>query len=71
VFVLEEYVTVPVTDPPPPVNVKVEPVIVDAFIAAPKVAVTFDAIATPVLPAVGVTLVTVGAGAAAVVKVHV
>jgi hypothetical protein len=57
--------------PPCGVNVNVDEVIVAAFIAALNVAVTADVIATPVEAFVGVTAVTVGAGAAAaVVNVH-
>jgi hypothetical protein len=70
VFVDEEYVTVPATEPPPPVSVNVEVVIVVEFIASLKVAVTGEVIATPVEPDAGVTAVTVGGVAATVVNVH-
>jgi hypothetical protein len=65
-------VTVALTAAPPcGVSVKVELVIVAAFIAVLKVAVMADVIAPPVEALVGVTAVTVGAGAAAaVVNVH-
>jgi hypothetical protein len=53
---------VPVTaDPPCVAKVKVEEVIVDAFIAVLKVAVTAELTATPVLALGGVTAVIVGA----------
>jgi hypothetical protein len=68
------YVTVPLTEVPPgPVTVKVEELIVAAFIAWLKVAVRADVTATPVAALRGVTDVTVGGtgGAAAVVNVHV
>ena len=60
--------TAPVTVPPPPVSVKVELVSVVEFIASLNVACTVEVIATPVALLAGVTVVTVGAGAAAVVK---
>jgi hypothetical protein len=51
--------TTPATAPPPDaVRVKVEPVIVDAFTAELKVAVTAEVIATPVTPLAGVTELT-------------
>jgi hypothetical protein len=54
------------------VSVKVDEVIVDAFIAWLKVAVTAVLMATLVAPLSGETAVSVGGtGAAAVVKVHV
>ena len=69
VAVLDEHVTVAaIALPPWGVKVKVELVRVEAFIAALKVAVTVVVRATPVLAFVGVTAVTVGAGAEAVVK---
>ena len=52
------------------VNVKVKAVIVDGVIAWLKVAVTAVAMAPPVDPLVGVTAVTVGGGAVAVVNVQ-
>jgi hypothetical protein len=55
-------------DPPAGVSVNVELVKVEASMASLKVAVTVDEMATPVLPLAGVTEVTVGAGAAAVVN---
>ena len=63
--------TVPVTDAPPPVSQKVEPaVMVDESIASLKVAATVEAMATLVVPLVGVTAETVGTGPPAVVKDH-
>jgi hypothetical protein len=53
---------------PGPVRVKVKAVIVPEFIAWLKVADTVVLIATPVLALVGVTAVTVGGGAVAVVN---
>jgi hypothetical protein len=59
-FVLEEYVTAPATDPPPPLSVKVEALMVDAFSASLNVAITVDPTATPVVLLAGVTAVTDG-----------
>jgi hypothetical protein len=56
-------------DPPAGVSVKVDPVIVDAFIASLNVAVTADVMATLVLAFNGVTAVTVGAGGGAAAAV--
>ena len=56
---------------PGPVSVNVEAVIVDEFIGWLKVAVRALATITPVAPLVGTVVVTVGTGAAAVVKLHV
>jgi hypothetical protein len=56
---------------PGPVKVKVVPVIVDEFIGWLNVAVSALATFTPVAPPVGTVVVTVGIGAAAVVKLHV
>jgi hypothetical protein len=53
------------------VSVNVEVVIVDAFIASLKVAVTVVSTETPVAVLPGVNAVTVGAWPATVVKVHV
>jgi hypothetical protein len=70
VFVEAEYATVAVTEPPPPVRVNAEAVIVDGSIASLKVAVRAEVIATPVEFDVGVTAVTVGGVAATVVNVQ-
>jgi hypothetical protein len=73
VAVVPEYVTVPVSgDPPGPITPKVEVLIVVAFIALLKVAVTICATGTPVAPFAGTAAMTVGAAfePAAVVKFH-
>jgi hypothetical protein len=56
---------------PGPVSVNVDAVIVDEFIGTLNVAVSALATFTPVAPLDGVVVVTVGTGAAAVVKLHV
>ena len=72
VCVALEYVTVPATGVPPLVaaSVKVEVVSVDAFIGWLKVAVTGLLAFTFVAPLDGTVAVTVGTGAAVVVKLH-
>jgi hypothetical protein len=58
--------------PPAAAKVNVEAARVDELIASLKVAVTFGAVTdTPVALLVGVVELTVGAGAAPVVKLHV
>ena len=56
---------------PGPVNVNVDAVIVDEFMGWLNVAVSAFPAFTPVAPLDGVVVVTVGTGAAAVVKLHV
>jgi hypothetical protein len=57
-----------IADPPCATSVKVELVMVDELIEVLNVAVIVELRATPVLALTGVTAVTVGAGAAAVVN---
>lgn len=64
----EEYVTVPVTAPLGPETVKVDEPMDDAFMASLNVAVSAVFTGTAVVPFAGVTAVTVGTGAWAVVN---